>query len=472
MAQQQNATKFDTKVDEEIKVTDQSKRSSKLEDQFKNLHEDLSGKTGEAKSLSERIQAALQGAQRIVQDVPGFNRKKSEEKKTEDVKTESVKTEKDDKSTTQQTFRQDAYTKFDKKVEAEKQNRNADASAETEDAKPPGKVASFSKAAGLYMLDAFKETFPTERYKLEKAQEKQKRRREAAEYDRRVNAGEDIPQEEIPEWKRQALVEVEEKLTKYQTFRKKVKESALGARLKATKKGMMASDTAKELSEEIKQMKEGTKDIVDDSDNVIVVKAREAASKLRWESQQAKAIATMRMYEPDFDVYEIEAELELIVKDAYEQYLSDNMDYLKAVADGQAYHFLRIQIEDRKKGQVKLVNPDVVYMTKPVFMGINLEEKDTPRFNYNCTIYEQTTVEYNGDEEGRAEWEAKRELERKEMELEEDENFGDKEGEQSGTSKTSFHISIARHPEPDIEQIGHMWQLLTFQPTDDQLKLD
>jgi len=50
----------------------------------------------------------------------------------------------------------------------------------------------------------------------------------------------------------------------------------------------------------------------------------------------------MRMYEPDFDVYEIEAELELIVKDAYEQYLSDNMDYLKAVADGQAYHFLRI----------------------------------------------------------------------------------------------------------------------------------
>jgi len=43
------------------------------------------------------------------------------------------------------------------------------------------------------------------------------------------------------------------------------------------------------------------------------------------------------------------------------------------------------------------------------------------------------------------------------MELEEDENFGDKEGEQSGTSKTSFHISIARHPEPDIEQIGHMW---------------
>ena len=97
----------------------------------------------------------------------------------------------------------------------------------------------YTKQAGLYIVDTFKETFPSERYKLEKAQAKQKRRKEAAEYDRRVNAGEEIPQEEIPEWKRQALVEVEEKMTKYQTFRKRIKESAIGARLNAKKKDAM-----------------------------------------------------------------------------------------------------------------------------------------------------------------------------------------------------------------------------------------
>lgn len=43
-------------------------------------------------------------------------------------------------------------------------------------------------------------------------------------------------------------------------------------------------------------------------------------------------------------------------------------------------------------------------------MGINLEDKDVPRFNYNVSIAESTEVEYDGDEEGREEWEENRKL--------------------------------------------------------------
>lgn len=74
--------------------------------------------------------------------------------------------------------------------------------------------------------------------------------------------------------------------------------------------------------------------MVDDSDNVILIKAREKLGGLKLESAEAKAIAIIRQYEPDFDIYEIEAELELIVRDAYEQYLSGNMEYVRAVCDG------------------------------------------------------------------------------------------------------------------------------------------
>ena len=111
-------------------------------------------------------------------------------------------------------------------------------------------------------------------------------------------------------------------------------------------------------------------------------------------------------------------------------------------------------------------------MTKPTYMGINLEDKDVPRFSYSCTIYEQTEVEYDGDDEGREEWERKREEELAEQKRMQEEDPQGMQLESSGTSNTTYMVTIARHPEPDVENIGHMWQLLAFQPANDQLKLD
>jgi hypothetical protein len=76
--------------------------------------------------------------------------------------------------------------------------------------------------------------------------------------------------------------------------------------------------------------------MVDDSENPIIIRAREEVSKLRWETEEAKAIRQVRLVDPKFDIYETENELEQIIRDVFEEFLHENTEYIQAVCFGQA----------------------------------------------------------------------------------------------------------------------------------------
>jgi import inner membrane translocase subunit TIM44 len=116
----------------------------------------------------------------------------------------------------------------------------------------------------------------------------------------------------------------------------------------------------KELKDSTAQLKEGIRDIIDDSENPIVQRAREEAAKLRWETEQAKAIRVVRLIDPNFDIYETENELEQIIRDVYESHLSEDLDYVQSVTFGQAQSYFDGQVKEWEKTKMKPARREII----------------------------------------------------------------------------------------------------------------
>jgi hypothetical protein len=104
-------------------------------------------------------------------------------------------------------------------------------------------------------------------------------------------------------------------------------------------------------------------------------------------------------------------------------------------------------------------------MTKPIFMGVNNEEKHMPRFNYNTTLWLSQEKKWTGpknpdefeNDEERMKYVNFRVLNGYVSE-ESDDEFGlVRHKSKARPEKMSFHVTICKHPDPNLEVTGHTW---------------
>jgi hypothetical protein len=95
-------------------------------------------------------------------------------------------------------------------------------------------------------------------------------------------------------------------------------------------------------------------------------------------------------------------------------------------------------------------------MAKPIFMGINNEEKHMPRFNYNCTIWLSKEQRWCGpkkaeefdSEEAQIEYMNFRALNGYVTDESDDEFEIVRRKARVSAEKWSYHVSICKHPDP------------------------
>mmetsp|Transcript_29021 Transcript_29021/g.28705 ORF Transcript_29021/g.28705 Transcript_29021/m.28705 type:complete len:282 (-) Transcript_29021:785-1630(-) len=255
--------------------------------------------------------------------------------------------------------------------------------------------------------------------------------------------------ENIPEWKKGALQVVQKKQTRWEKLKEKVTGSKLGNKVNESTQTILNQEGVKKAKENMQDIKEGIqsigldiKDSIQMSDSRIIQAGREMLSQASVESAQAKAVKAMRAYDPDFDIYQLENDLEHIIVDFYQHFLDLNKDYVKNVTDGPAREFLLKLLEGRKEGGGGAHKQEIYEVTRPVFLGVNLEEKQNPRFSFSCT------VKYSGSNTDQDDKQTKNKF-----------------------HKINYFFMISRHPDPDFEIYGHPWQFIVFQPAEDQLRL-
>ncbi|CAG9332004.1 unnamed protein product [Blepharisma stoltei] len=431
----------DTKSNDEIKMKDQIKMTEDLKAQFKGIKEDLSKQTGQAKTAQERLKESFQNFSMPKFSMPDFSKWKNP-------------------------IQPDKISEIQPEKEEAKPNENLSQSTQEasgsenikkdEEIPKPAKTPYYEKYPKLkflhittsYIKDAIKETFPDQEYKINLMKENARIQKEKEE-ELKKWLEEHPGDENIPEWKKGALSVAQKKRTKWEKIKDSVIGSKIGSKVSESTQTILKQDSVKKAKENIQDIKEGIqsigldiKDSIQMSDSRLVQSGRELLSQAAVESAQAKAVKVFRAYDPDFDIYQLENDLEHIVVDFYQQFLDLNKEYVQKITEGPAREFLMKILANKSEGLD--YKQEVYEVTRPVFLGVNLEEKQNPRLSFSCT------VKYSGGN-----------------------NSQDKEARISRVKshKVNYFFMISRHPEPDFETYGHPWQFLVFQPSDDQLRL-
>lgn len=145
----------------------------------------------------------------------------------------------------------------------------------------------------------------------------------------------------IPEWKRNALATtdaeiVEEKLSMYQRMKQKARskfdQTEFADQYYQSEEYQKLQETRQHYSE----FRETLKDEVEMSQDPKVQAAAQAVDYAYIESSCAKAIKSMELYDPDFDLHELEKEAGEIFREFYCNFLAGNLEFLGKVSGGMA----------------------------------------------------------------------------------------------------------------------------------------
>ena len=324
----------------EIKVTDQKQREELLKDQFKDLTQGLEKETGEAKSAYQRMKESYESMQ--APDFTGF---------TASFREKLRKKEKPRPPP-------DPAAKTNEESKAEKEGK------EENKAKSKGKVPlsqkfpvfspifTITQKTSDYVVDSFKETFPTTSYKMEKALKRQQKMMLEKEMMEKFMRG-DIQGDDasIPDWKRGALQPVEVKKSIFQKAKDSVKSSVFGAKIESATQQIIQSPHLKSVKEGlgvvkagIEDIKEGVKEDIDAADNKLLNKMRDSWSNSTFETQEAKAVKLLRAYDSEFDVFALEDMMDGIVEDLLKKFDARDMAAIETITDGPARHWFKSEL--------------------------------------------------------------------------------------------------------------------------------
>ena len=88
---------------------------------------------------------------------------------------------------------------------------------------------------------------------------------------------------------------------------------------------------------------------MDASHSPVVQAANQAADKLFSETACAQAVASMKKYDPEFDIEELGDEASEIFQEFYCNFLTGNQEYIDMVCGGTAGALCKAHIEQRQK---------------------------------------------------------------------------------------------------------------------------
>jgi hypothetical protein len=474
---------------EEIKTTDTGRKFDDLKSQFKGMTEDLKKNTGEAKSVSQRLSESMQKLKTM--DIQAVKSSLADKLKRQPKPEETSSSPKSTQETLQQENQQ---TNFKESAEAQQkaeepyqnQSQAEEAAADEEPNEPPkpswsekypkfAPILQYGSKVKDYCHEAMLETFDSNSYKklkmkqrlieLKKQEEERKKMEEAL-----ANMGD--AEDKIPEWKKGALQVIPKKLTYWQKMKSKVSEHSFFSNLDHKKQEILQNQNIKkakekvdELKDDINTFKEDLQESIENSDTGIISSTKEMLSRATQGSQQSRAVKTIReTVDPEFDVYEFESDLEDMIKDLLEKLNDGDMEYIRKVVLGQALNFFnsRLDLFNSASGAMFY---ELLDLSKPVFLGVNIEDKTNPKFSYSFTIREIShilTVDKHLVRKKNL-----TPIERQELEKQ----LKVAQTVPGETQSTNFMITVAWHPNPDIENIGHPWQILVFSPISDQVRL-
>lgn len=478
---------------EEIKTTDTGRKFDDLKSQFKGMTEDLKKNTGEAKSVSQRLSESMQKLKSM--DMQAIKSSLADKLKRQPNPEQTSSQSKSAQETLQQDNQQTNFKETDgaqQKAEESYQNQSqgeqsAEEAAAEEKPKAPPKpswserypkfapVLQYGSKVKDYCHEALLETFDSNSYKklkmkqrlveLKKQEEERKKMEEAL-----ANMGDE--EDKIPEWKKGALQVIPKKLTYWQKMKSKVSEHSFFSSLDRKKQEILQNENIKiakekvgEFKDDMNTFKEDLKESIESSDTGIISSTKEILSRATQGSQQARAVKTIReTVDPEFDVYEFESDLEDMIKDLLEKLNEGDMEYIRKVVLGQAVHFFNARLDLFNSASGAMFY-ELLDLSKPVFLGVNIEDKTNPKFSYSFSIREIShtlTVDKHLVRKKNL-----TPIERQELEKQ----LKVAQTVPGETQSTNFMITVAWHPNPDIENIGHPWQILVFSPISDQVRL-
>lgn len=253
--------------------------------------------------------------------------------------------------------------------------------------------APFVYKTGVYFKDLWQETFPNDDKKVKSRMQK---RKEMAQLQKKYSEEEiDAFQEEIPEWKRTAISVVdEEQQTEKEAgvvkrlFKKvssKVSDSSIGQKVLSSEEYKDFMKNYREIKVEAKEFKEDFKDEVETTQNPVVGGIRGMSDKVLGETTLSQAIRKMRRYDPEFEILDLNYEIEEIFVDMFDNYLEGELEYLEKFCGEACLAIIKADIQRRQKEFWEYKYKELIFCTDTNLVQGNLGDDNMPRFAFTFT---------------------------------------------------------------------------------------
>jgi hypothetical protein len=445
-------TNLDT---DNIKLTDHQKITDQLKNKFEEAKQNLEKNTGESKTTYQRIVESFRNFDPSKISLSTLDPKKNQQKtdETEAKATSTVnlseKIEKKDEI--------NPTSNFNLSENIEKSEQNSEKTSESKASKPKQKplnkkpvpkvpyltqIEQLSPATSKIIknvVELYKETFPTERDKILKLHKFYQEKNLSKELDEKIARGE-ISIEDVPEWKRNALTVLPEKLTVWKKVKKTLGVSKLNGLFKGKSDQVLSSSSIKQAKTKIKELKDGisdvknlVKDSLDDSENKIYHSAKDALSGSLLETTNAKAARILKLYDPDFNLFSMEEKFPIFLKDLLLKMAQSDAQYIKSVCSDQALSFCMGHLEHWKShGLTPEPDSASVKIVSSSYSGANIDDKSRPKLSYRVEIIIENSLK--NDELGRIPF----------------------------FLQGHYVVSITGHPDPNILMAKHPWQFVLF----------
>eukprot|EP00331_Platyophrya_macrostoma_P034874 CAMPEP_0176443002 /NCGR_PEP_ID=MMETSP0127-20121128/22154_1 /TAXON_ID=938130 /ORGANISM="Platyophrya macrostoma, Strain WH" /LENGTH=438 /DNA_ID=CAMNT_0017828129 /DNA_START=53 /DNA_END=1369 /DNA_ORIENTATION=+ len=304
---------------------------------------------------------------------------------------------------------------------------------------PPKQPNFFSKVVD-YVKDTMEETFPSEKYErkknIKKAQARLQKMAEKIEF-----TEEELEriQQEIPEWKSKSLINLnmtqEEKVSLAKRLRGQLK-----AKIDKTSvaQKIYSSEEFKDYDEFRKNMTQFRADLKDhlhQSQNPIVQGSVTLIDKVKSESNTAKAINEMKKIDPTFDIYELERDAAGIFNDIYNAFLEGDLEKIEKQCGDMALGYFKVLLKKREADKVEPKFKELWHVEPADLIGGQVPENKYPVFTFTIRTQE---IYCN--------------ISKKDQKI--------VDGAEDRLMYCQYNIVLTPHQNPDLEEIGHGWELV------------
>lgn len=200
-------------------------------------------------------------------------------------------------------------------------------------------------------------------------------------------------QEEIPEWKRGAIVVTdqqaeEEKPGLLKRFSNKVKSKITST---SAAQEFMQSEQYKSVEKmraEMQEFRNNLKEEIDNTQNPLIRQTRSITDYAFSESNCARAIKEMQKYDREFDLLQLAYEFEEIFKEFFCNFLEGNLEYLEKVCGSAGLAIVKSDIKLRQTEGWRHKYADFLDCGQVNFLGGQVPEKSPPQFTFTIMVQE------------------------------------------------------------------------------------